>query len=89
MSEKGKAYRIRTLEEDEYLGELLKKLYEEADEVVDSNGDIAELADVLEVLHAICLAKGSTLDDLERIRADKRARRGGFQKRIFLIDGEP
>ena len=42
------------------------------------------MADVLEVLQAICLARGYTLDQLEEVRAKKAEERGGFKEKIFL-----
>lgn len=42
------------------------------------------MADVLEVLRAICIARGYTLEELEQLRAKKAAERGGFEERIFL-----
>jgi len=46
--------------------------------------NIEELADLLEVIHAAAIARGYTLEDLEQIRAEKAAKRGGFEKRILL-----
>ena len=44
---------------------------------------IEEMADVLEVLQAICIARGYTLKQLEEVRRKKAAERGGFKKRIY------
>ena len=46
--------------------------------------NIEELADLLEVIQAAAIARGYTLEDLERVRAEKAAKRGGFSKRILL-----
>ena len=46
--------------------------------------NIEELADLLEVIHAAAIARGYTTEDLERVRAEKAAKRGGFEKRILL-----
>ena len=43
-----------------------------------------ELADLLEVMEAVVKARGWTLEDLERARADKAAKRGRFEKKILL-----
>ena len=43
-----------------------------------------ELADLLEVMWAVVRARGWTLDELEQVRADKAAERGGFAKKILL-----
>ncbi|MEV6235185.1 nucleoside triphosphate pyrophosphohydrolase [Lentzea sp. NPDC051838] len=65
--------------------ELLRdKLSEEVAEFLES-GEVEELADVLEVLHALARAAGVTPSELERIRAKKAAERGGFAGRIVLI----
>lgn len=46
--------------------------------------ELAELADVLEVLHAIVEAEGATFEELDQMRLAKRERRGGFSKRYLL-----
>ena len=46
--------------------------------------NIEELADLLEVIHAAAIARGYALEDIEQIRAEKAAKRGGFEKRILL-----
>ena len=43
-----------------------------------------EMADLLEVMWAVVRARGWTLDELEQVRADKAAERGGFTKKILL-----
>ena len=43
-----------------------------------------KLADLLEVMQAVVKARGWTLEELERVRADKAAKRGGFEKKILL-----
>ena len=77
----------RILEDDEYKAELYKKLLEEANEVISSkNSDetIEELADVLEILRSIAELNGKKLEDIIEMANQKRLKRGGFQKRIFL-----
>lgn len=46
--------------------------------------NIEELADLLEVIRAAVIARGYTIEDLEQVRAEKAAKRGGFEKRILL-----
>lgn len=36
-----------------------------------------EVEDVLEVLQAICVARGYSLDEIEKLRAEKAEKRGG------------
>ena len=50
----------------------------------DENGKIKEIADILEVLYAICDARGVSREEIEKIRAQKEKERGRFQKRIIL-----
>ena len=72
-------------DELEYWKRLRDKLREETDEFLAAEGEASkeELADVLEVIHALACSLGMTWDDLERRRADKAADRGGFEKRII------
>ena len=43
-----------------------------------------ELADVLEVIHALCKYHDFCIDDIEQLRIDKRKSRGGFEDKIIL-----
>ena len=84
-----KVYNTEVLEDDRYIAELNKKMheelaeYEEAENTVDA---VEELADMLELLHAAAAYHGITADELEAVRAKKAQQRGGFTKRIFLVD---
>lgn len=49
-----------------------------------ADGTPEELADVLEVLHALSARHGLTPEDLERLRAQKAAERGDFAGRVWL-----
>ncbi|WP_199776984.1 nucleoside triphosphate pyrophosphohydrolase [Deinococcus sp. NW-56] len=77
------ASRYRVLDESEYEVALRAKLTEEVGEYL-ADGTPEELADVLEVLHALAARHGLTLEDLERLRAQKAAERGGFAGRVWL-----
>ena len=68
---------------EEYIQMLDKKMGEELAEYL-KDQNVEELADLLEVIRAIAVARGYTLEDLERVRAEKAAKRGGFEKRILL-----
>lgn len=74
---------VRTLDEVEYEHYLDLKLQEELDEYL-ASGEMAELADLLEVIYAILAIKDVGPEALERIRLEKRAKRGGFEKRWLL-----
>ena len=60
---------------------------EECDEVIDSKNTFElfeELADLLEVIKSIAQLEDKTIDDIIEIANQKRLKRGGFEKRIFL-----
>ena len=82
----GKKPMISTLSELDYKVELEKKLLEECNEAIESNSDtrLEELADVLEVVRALCKLNGNTLEELEEVRKKKEEKNGAFNKRLFL-----
>lgn len=79
---------VEILNNENYKKELEKKLIEECQEVVNSNGEdrIEELADLLEVMHALIDLENKTINDVEEMRIQKKSRRGGFSKRLYLKD---
>lgn len=79
----------KTLADDEYLRELIKKLKEETEELAEDNS-VEELADVQEVILALCEYLGISKEELERAREQKAKQRGAFKKRIYLegVEGE-
>lgn len=87
MAYSGVRATFRILTPSEYMEYLEKKLDEEVAEFHES-GEIEELADIMEVLYAIAVAKGSGADKLDIARLKKRGTRGGFEKRILLLDIE-
>ncbi|MCD1261417.1 nucleoside triphosphate pyrophosphohydrolase [Paenibacillus athensensis] len=85
----GKVANTRILDETEYRTELRTKLAEELHEYLEASDDssaLEELADILEIVHALAAVHGSTVEQLEAIRVEKAEKRGGFRERIFLID---
>lgn len=87
ISWSGKIPIVEILSDEDYLIELNKKLNEEVAEYHEDNS-IEELADILEVLIAICEAKGYSMDDLLTWRYLKKFERGGFADRIFWLGNE-
>lgn len=85
--EAGKKPIIEILSDEDYLAELDKKLNEEVDEY-QADKSIEEMADVLEVLFAICEARGHSVDELMQVRNSKKEQRGGFVDRIYWIGNE-
>lgn len=81
----GKSCTTEILSTEDYLRMLDAKLDEELAEYR-KDQNIEELADLVEVIHAAVIACGYTLEDLERVRAEKKSKRGGFEKRILLVE---
>lgn len=79
----GKKCVTHILTEEEYIEALETKLNEEVEEYQEDK-NLEEMADVLEVLQALCVARGYTLEELEAMRAKKADERGGFGERVFL-----
>ena len=79
----GKRCSCEILTEDMYLDMLDRKLEEELAEYQE-NKSMEELADLLEVIRAVARARGSSIEEVEAIRAQKEKARGGFAKRILL-----
>lgn len=75
---------VRRLDAKEYKTALLQKLVEEATELLESDGDIDERADVAEVLRSIDAVCGFSQQAVEAVRVKKAAERGGFANRVFL-----
>ena len=71
------------LSDEDYLLMVDAKIDEELAEY-HADQSIEELADLLEVIRACAVARGYTLEELERVRAEKAAKRGGFTKKILL-----
>lgn len=87
----GKASSTRILSDEEYINELKKKSFEEMQEFIEAGSSedaIEELADVLEIIHALAVYHGSSIDEVERVRVNKAKKRGGFKEKIFLIEVE-
>lgn len=87
----GKQFSTRILENDEYIKELKNKSFEELEEYINTDNDqdaIDELADLLEIIHALAEYHGANFEELEKVRQDKAKKRGGFKDKIFLIEVE-
>ena len=79
----GKTCKVEILSDEEYLRMVDAKLDEELAEY-HKDQNIDELADLMEVIYAAAIARGYTPERLDQVRAEKAAKRGGFQKRILL-----
>ena len=81
----GKTCLTATLSDEAYIHMLDLKLNEELTEYQESKS-MEELADLIEVIAAVAKARGCSWEELLRIRNQKRGKRGGFEKRILLME---
>lgn len=79
----GKTCTTEILSDKQYIEMLDAKLGEELAEYQESKS-LEELADMLEVIHAIVKARGYTVEELKHLRCEKATERGGFDKKILL-----
>jgi len=77
---------VEVLDKKRYKEELEKKLKEECMEVINAKGidRIEELADLLEVMYSLAELEDKTMEDVEKVRIEKKLKRGGFSKKIYL-----
>ena len=83
----GRTCNYKILDEDEYMKELDKKLFEEAHEFIEEHS-VEELADLTEVILAIMKAKNISKEQVEEARRIKNNKKGSFNDKIYLIDVE-
>lgn len=83
----GDDYETRVLGKTEFEKELKKKLVEEAKEVAKASKEelLNELVDVLELTKSIASHHKISFSKVERFQDEKRKKRGGFKKRLFLV----
>lgn len=88
ITESGKKVTFRILDDDEeYKIALEKKLDEEVAEFHESKS-LEEIVDILEVLDALILAHSFNRVSAVLKKKEKREERGGFGKKIFLLEVE-
>ena len=81
----GKTCVTETLSDEDYLRMIDAKLDEELAEY-HKDQNIEELADLMEVIYAAAIARGYTIEQLEKVRAEKAEKRGAFQQKILLVE---
>jgi predicted house-cleaning noncanonical NTP pyrophosphatase (MazG superfamily) len=88
MDAAGVGYQLGTLAGDDYARALREKLLEEATEVVqagDRDALLLELADLREVIDALCADAGVSEAELAQAQRQRRAERGAFARRLELL----
>ena len=87
IEKKGKKCSYYVLEENEYQKELDIKLFEEANEFI-ADHSIEEMADLMEIIEAIKKSHNLQNEEIENVRLEKKAKKGGFDEKIYLIEVE-
>lgn len=91
MRATGSIVHIKQLDDMQYEEQLKIKLREEVEEVCvaqDSKELIEELADVFEVIDALCALQKISLEDVRAAQQEKCDKKGGFYKRAFVTVAE-
>ena len=83
IEESGSKCEFRELGNGEFLPYLEDKLHEEIMEYY-ATKSMMELVDVIEIIYRIADIRKVSIDELERMRLDKKNERGGFEKNLFL-----
>lgn len=85
LEKHGSQIKTYICDEEEYITRLKNKLQEEVNEFLEDN-TAEELADIIEVLYALAKTKKISPEQLEAIRQKKLKKRGGFDKKIILVE---
>lgn len=86
LESKGIVVHAKTMEDQEFISKLKDKLLEESREVIEavSPSELCEeLADILEVVHALSKVSGLSMHQIEQKRLEKAKIKGGFENKIF------
>lgn len=83
IESKGESAVTHTADDAEYWQKLKEKLQEEVGEFLHDES-AGEIADILEVIDAICEYKQYQKEEVARVKEIKAAEKGRFEKRIIL-----
>lgn len=83
IEKSGKKCIVEEMDVNTYIRYLDQKLNEELAEY-QADKSLEELADLLEVMYAVVIARGYSVEELEETRKKKAENRGGFEKRLRL-----
>lgn len=81
--------KVKTLRKTEFFTAVRKKVLEEAKELIrakDKTGIVNEMLDIQELLDVIALEIKITKLEIKKLQDIKRKKRGGFKKKLFLIE---
>lgn len=89
--EDGRDVTVEVLNDDDFEAWLRKKAIEEAYELADAESDshlLEEIADLREILDELEKLKGFSPDQVQAVQDEKRAKRGGFAKRLLMLNND-
>lgn len=89
ISEGGETVTLAEIAMEEARAALVGKMFEESFELLgaDAPDDVAaELADMLEVVQSLANSTGVDWQEVLGVAADKRSKRGGFEKNLVLLE---
>ncbi|MCL5094222.1 MAG: nucleoside triphosphate pyrophosphohydrolase, partial [Patescibacteria group bacterium] len=91
IEESGSVPETKELTKEEKIGELVKKVEEERQELIQAiekgdNEEIKkELSDIMEVVRSLGKEYGISLEEITVLMEERKKKRGGFDEGIFLI----
>lgn len=83
IQKNGNKCSTKILNDDEYILALNQKLLEEVNEYLMS-GEVIELVDIAEVIHAILDFKNVSHEQFEKMKFEKSEQNGAFKNKVFL-----
>lgn len=91
IKKKGEIPQTKILDKKEFFKKIKKKILEEANELVKAKGNkniLEEIADIQELIDVLTKEMNITWLRLRKLQVEKKEKRGGFEKRLFLIKTE-
>ena len=89
-NEEGKDARVEVLSDGDFEFRLKNKAVEEAAELAATETDahlLEEIADLREILDTLERLKGFTPEQVQEVQDAKRRKRGGFVKKLLMLEG--
>ena len=87
VTKDGGSYTLQLLSPLEHQTQITKKLVEEIKEYSEAPSKekaLEELVDIVELIHAALKLHDVSVEQFEALRLDKKKRKGGFEKGIYL-----
>lgn len=87
VTKDGGSYSLKLLSPLEHQHEITKKMYEELNEynaATSKEEAIEELVDIVELIYAAVKLHDLSIEEFEEMRLNKKKKKGGFEKGIYL-----